>query len=138
MSYATLALTIAFFINLFIFLAGQPAASAPMLALIKMIATGSGNVDWGAFFTAGRLLWMLAIAGIIGAASFMLSPPASLTGSFATIHAVTVVAIAVFVTFFALPNFAFMAIPEPLASIISMFFGFIILQAILGFLGGGR
>jgi len=141
MSYATWALTVAFFINLFIFLAGQPQANAPMIGLLQAVITGNlSTINWGYMFSSATLIQVGAITALVYGVSWALSfNPAQIlsgTGTFGAIHALSVIAIAVFAVFFAIPNFTFMGLPNPINIIVQVFFGLIVVTALEGLYRG--
>jgi hypothetical protein len=136
MSFASFTLAIVLFINLFFFLAGTPEVNSPMLGLIKGISTGSYNVDWSQFFSFSKLLQIGSIITLVLIVSTALSPASTLTGSFATFHALTIIATAIFISFCAIPNFGAMLIPSPLDSVINIMFGFMVTLSIFGMMKG--
>jgi len=142
MSWAGITLTIVLMVNLLLFLgcmrpedcSGE--VNSPMLGLLKGVITGNFAIDWGAFFTIAKLIQIVAIIGVVATVSLMLSPSTALTGSFATVHTLTIIGMALFISFFALPNFSALGIPEPVNSIISIIFGFMAVMSIMGFMRG--
>jgi len=137
MSYQTLALTIALFVNLFVWLVGPAGVQAPMIGLIRGVMTGNfTGISLTTFLVAVATASGIALA--VFAITALLSGPASLvTGAtFGGMHAMTVISIAVFVAFFALPNIGFMGIPEPVATIVNVFFGFMVFMGIEGLITG--
>lgn len=141
MSYAGFLLAIVFFINLGLFLAGSPEVNSPMLGLVKAVSGTDYNIDWSALIPSGtdllvKLLQIGAITGVVLVVSNMMNPTASLTGNFNTFHVMTVLAMSVFITFLAVPNFGAMGIPEPLGGVIQAIFGFMIVLAVYGLMNG--
>lgn len=138
MSYAVLTLCIVFMVNLFLFLAGSPEVNSPMLAILSGVSSGSYNIDWTQFFTLTRLIQITAVTAIILVVSNLMNPTASLTGNFNTFHVMTVLAISVFISFLAVPNFGAMGIPEPANTVIQVFFGFLVVLSMFGLFKGGN
>ena len=138
MSYATFTLTIVLFINLALFLAGSPEVNSPMLGLVKGIATGDFNINWGSFFSISKLLQIGVVTALVLAVSAALSPASVLTGSFATFHTLTVISVAIFISFLAIPNFSVMGFPYPLDFVVNVIFGFMVLLSIFGLMKGGE
>lgn len=136
MSYATLMLSIVLMLNLLLFLVGPPEVNSPMLGVLKAIITGNWNINWFKFFDFWKLLMIGYIAGLIALVSGEISPSSTLTGSFATFHALNVIAISLFITFLAFPNFSVMNIPEPLLTILNVMFGFLLVVTIIGLFRG--
>jgi hypothetical protein len=136
MSYASMALTIAVVLNLGLFLAGSPEVNSPALALLKGLITGNFETVLSSIFT----LRNTAIIGVVALVAFgissAMSPASVLLGSNATQHALTILAIGIFASLFLMPNIGAMAIPEPVATIIEVFLGFIAVLAIFGLLRG--
>lgn len=141
MSYATLALTIALFVNLFVFLAGQPQANAPMIGLLQaVISHDLKTIQWDYLFLESTLIKIGVIAILVRGISWMLSfSPAQIlpgSSSFGAVHTLSVIAIAMFAVFFATPDFAFMGLPTTINLIVQVFFGFIIVLALVGLYRG--
>lgn len=133
MSYASMFLMVALFINIFIFLAGQPMANSPMIGFMMSIYSGSPN--WGMLLNT-NLLWLGAICAAVGIVSIWISPMSALTGNFSTVHVMTIMAMALFITLFAIPNFSVFGFPYPIGELINTIFGAMIMLSIMGFLRG--
>lgn len=136
MSYATLTLTIVLFLNIAMFLTAETASNSPMLGIIKGIVTGNFDIQWSSIFSRTKLTQLGIILGLVTVVSILMSPASLLTGNFATVHALTIIGIASFMFFSAIPNFSMMGIPEPLSSLLSIFIGFLVTLSIIGFLKG--
>jgi len=135
-SLAATILFITFVVNLGVFFVAPPQIQAPMIGLLQTLFTGNYNINWGQLFTTSQLIELVTIALFFLAVSQIISPGSIVTGNFATIHVPLVIATAIFITFFATPNFGQMGIPNPLGSFISIFFGFMTLMAIFDLFGG--
>lgn len=136
MSWASVTLTIVFALNLLVFLSGQPEANSPMLGVLKGVMTGNFNIDWGQIFTWNKLLQIGIITVLVLAVSTALSPATAVTGSFSTVHVLTIIGICFFISFVALPNFSFMGLPYLLSNILNIFIGFMVVMSIIGFMRG--
>jgi len=150
-SLAGTILFIVFIVNLGIFFVGPTQMQAPMIGLLQVIFTPN-VVNWSAIVSvnwsqvetnpqnAGAILNTLidltGIAGLFLVVSFFISPASVVQGSFATIHVPLVITASMFITFFAVPNFGAMQIPQPLGSLLSIFFGFVALMAMFDLFGG--
>jgi hypothetical protein len=139
MSYATLALTVVIVINLGLFLLAPPGANSPAIGLIKLMITGNlSSMDWGYIFSLRNVAIIGTLCVVTWAIASGMSPGSVLSGGFQTFHVLTILGIGIFVALFALPNIGFMGIPEPIASIIQVFFGSLMLFGVMGFLKGGE
>lgn len=136
MSWAMMVLCIVFAVNVVLFLSGSPEVNSPMLGILAGVVDGNYNVDWSVFFSTGRLLSIALVAGIILAVSVMMNPTANLTGNFNTFHVLNVIAISIFISFLAVPNFGTMGIPEPINTVVQAFFGFLVVGAVFGLFNG--
>jgi hypothetical protein len=136
MSYATLTLSILFFLNLFVFLAGQPASNAPMLALVRVYMSGS-VLDLGHYLTVGNLINWGVITGIVIVAVAALSGVGNVTGNtFGGVHALSVIGISLVFALFAIPNFAYMGLPTTISYILTSLLSFMIALSVIGLFKG--
>jgi hypothetical protein len=135
-SIAEMVLFMVFVVNFGLFFIGSSPVQPPMIALLKAVTTGNYNINWGQLFNPLQLIELSVIAGLFLAVSQIISPGSVFTGNFATVHVPLVITAAMFITFFAVPNFAAMGIPEPLNTMLNVFFGFITLMAIFDLFGG--
>lgn len=143
MSYAVLTLCIVFMINMGLFLAGSPEVNSPMLGFTKALFTSDYNVDWSSLIPDSssiltKLIMIGTITALVLVVSNMMNPTASLTGNFNTFHVMTVLAMAVFITFLAVPNFAAMGFPDMVSTVIQAVFGFMVVLSIFGLMKGGN
>ena len=139
LSYASLALTIVIVLNLGLFLLAPPGANSPAIGLLKGMITGNlDSMDWGYIFSLRNLAIIGTLCVVTFAIASGMSPGSVLTGSFQTFHVLTILGIGIFVGLFALPNISFMGIPDPIASIVQVFFGSLMLFGVMGFLKGGE
>lgn len=136
MSYATMTISILFFLNLFVFLAGQPEANAPMLGLVRAYINGS-VLDLTHYLSIGMLINWGVIALLISAAVAALSGVGNVTGStFGGVHALQLIAISLVFALFAVPNFGFMGLPSLLSFILSSFLSLMIALTVIGLFKG--
>lgn len=136
MSYASLTLTIVFVVNLLFFLMGTTEVNSPMLGLLKGIISGNYEFDFSSIFNVRNLVIVSSLIVVTGVISAIMSPGSVLSGNFSTIHVLTIIAIGVFASFLAVPNFSAFGIPEPLGTIINVFFGFLVIMSVFGLLRG--
>jgi hypothetical protein len=107
-----------------------------MIGVLSAVFSGHG-VDWARLLTYGNLASIGTVIALVSIVTIALNPTSVITGgSFAGVHALTVVGIAVFIALFALPNFAYMGLPTELNLIANLFLGFLATMSIYGMLRG--
>lgn len=142
MSWASVTLSVVVVVNLFVFLgclipeecSGE--VNSPILALFDAIISGNWNINWLAIFSWEKLLYIGVITGIIVGINTLLSPATTVTGSYVTVHVLTLIGLCLFISFFLLPDFGMMGIPQPVSGVISVIFGFMAVMSVIEILRG--
>lgn len=149
-------LMVLFATNLMVFLLDEPMANAPMLGVLKAWFSGdTSNIDWTVLLVGNRVegsainlifefiknraiiitVFVLVMIGLSTATgSVGLSGIGG--GGFGATQAGLVIALAIFVVLFLVPNFSFMGFPYPVDIIIYSLYGFMAALALFGLFRG--
>jgi hypothetical protein len=162
MSFATLMITILFFLNIGLaLLPGYPGANGTgtgvngtstkcsnlLICTVRVIFFKDYNVNWGAIFTPSYFLIVASLCTLIITVSSLLTitysggigtnPINVSSGSqFNAVHTLTIIAIALFISFASVPNFSVMGFPSQLSDMLTMIFGFFVILSVWGIFKG--
>jgi hypothetical protein len=139
MSYATIVFVIILSINLILFLGGSPDVNSPMLAIARNVYGGS-TIDVNQLINLDVIRNAAIMAGVVWVISSLLSVGSSITG-YTSMHTMTVLALAIFITFVGLPNFQNMGFPvvngiNVISYVLYTVFGAMFILAIVGLVRG--